>query len=184
MKRFLIILLSALTLASLLPSSAVAGVAFSDIPAHGAPVYVRLSDGTFAPLQLDASGLLQVAAPTGSATATLQSAGNTKLDTINTTLTGGIPPATGTPTANWGGNFGTSSAGLLNAGAYRYVWVQNVSASNNVACRWGGTAIINDSASWMLKPGEHREYAGSFVPNAALNCIASASSTPIYAETK
>ena len=101
---------------------------------------------------------------------------------INTTTT--LAPASGAPTVG-GALIGVTSAQLLAAGTRVYVSVQNVSAAAMVACRWGGTAILNDINSFMLVPGGSKTYEGSYVPSAtALNCISNTASTPVYAEVK
>lgn len=81
---------------------------------------------------------------------------------------------------------GTSSAQCLAAGTYNHVQIQNTSASASVACSWGGTAVLNSSGSIQLAAGQPALWgpntAGS-PSGVALNCIASAASTPLYVES-
>lgn len=82
---------------------------------------------------------------------------------------------------------GTSSAQCLAAStATQFLQVQNTSVSATVACAWGATAALNSAGSFQLAAGQ----ASSWGPNtagvrtSALNCIASAASTPVYLEWK
>lgn len=70
-------------------------------------------------------------------------------------------------------------------GFYRHVQVQNVSASASIACRWGGTAALNTLTSFQLAAGQGALWGPmtAGVPLAALHCIASAGSTPLYVES-
>jgi hypothetical protein len=80
---------------------------------------------------------------------------------------------------------GASSAQCLAAStAINFLQVQNASPSASVACAFGASAVLNSSGSFQLGPGQSAhwgpETAG--VPSGALNCIASAASTPLYEE--
>lgn len=79
---------------------------------------------------------------------------------------------------------GTSSGQCLASGAYNHVQVQNISSSASIACSWGGTAALN-STGVVLAAGQSALWgpATSGVPSGALNCIASAASTPLYVES-
>ena len=80
---------------------------------------------------------------------------------------------------------GTSSAQCLAPNlAIAHIQIQNVSSNATIACTWGGTAIINNSSSFLLAAGQSANWgaATGWVPTRALNCIASASSTPLYIE--
>jgi len=54
----------------------------------------------------------------------------------------------------------------------------NESATATVACALGATAVLNGAGSITLPPLWHRSWEGTFVPTDAVNCIASAGSTP------
>lgn len=85
---------------------------------------------------------------------------------------------------------GTASASCLVAGSgttqtfYRHVQIQNASATASIACRWGGAAVLNGSGSVQLGAGQSALWGPTTagVPLGALNCIASAASTPLYVE--
>jgi hypothetical protein len=95
--------------------------------------------------------------PTGAAPAPLQG-------------TGGVTSAT----------VGTSSAQALAAGARVAVLsIQNVSASASVACSLGGTAALNTAGSFQIAAGQILAFNTNYIPQDAVNCIASASSTPV-----
>lgn len=127
--------------------------------------------------------------------------------TSNVNITGlnGNPPSNANPlpvSAGTGANFpvraiagsaltvsgctvGTSSAQCLAAAAAStWIQVQNTSASAQIACSWSGTAALNSTGSFMLQPGQSASWGmlSSGVPTSALNCIASAASTPLYLE--
>jgi hypothetical protein len=84
-----------------------------------------------------------------------------------------------------GATVGTSSAQALAAGAYNHVQIQNTSVSASIACAWGASAVLNASGSILLTPGQSALWGPttSGVPASALNCIASAASTPLYLES-
>jgi hypothetical protein len=73
---------------------------------------------------------------------------------------------------------------LAAASAVRWLQVQNTHATSTVACAWGGTAVLNDTGSFMLAPGQSASWGPNTagVPNQALNCIASVAATPLYVE--
>lgn len=74
---------------------------------------------------------------------------------------------------------GASSAQVLAAGAAAvFLDIMNESTTATIACNFGGTAIINGAGSITIPPGWHRSWEGTFVPTEAVNCIASAASTP------
>jgi len=80
---------------------------------------------------------------------------------------------------------GASSAQCLAAGtAKTFVQIQNTSASATIACAWGATAVLNSAGSVQLSPGQPASWGPNTggIPNQALNCIASAGSTPLYVE--
>lgn len=98
--------------------------------------------------------------------------------------------ATTTPTAGTytiaGCTVGVSSASCVaTSTVVNHVMIQNTSASANVACHWaGGTAVLNSNGSVQLGPGQSALWGPltSGVPSGAMNCIASAASTPLYVE--
>lgn len=85
---------------------------------------------------------------------------------------------------------GTTSAQCLQAAATgtpvttTHLMIQNTSASASIACSWGGTAVLNSSGSFMLAPGQGRDWGPGigWAPTLALNCIATAAGTPLYVE--
>ena len=79
----------------------------------------------------------------------------------------------------------TSSGTCLAANtAVTFLQVQNTSATASVACAFGTTAVLNATNSFQLAPGQSASWGPSTggVPTGALNCIASAASTPLYVE--
>jgi hypothetical protein len=78
---------------------------------------------------------------------------------------------------------GAASAQAKAAGTFNYFFIQNVSATASVACQWAGTAALNTAGSFMLPPLAARTWENNSVPNAALNCIATAAATPATIET-
>lgn len=80
---------------------------------------------------------------------------------------------------------GTSQVQCLAAGSYNHVQIQNASASASIACSWGGTAVLNSSGSVQLAAGQSALWGPNTAgaPTVALNCIASAASTPLYLES-
>jgi hypothetical protein len=96
---------------------------------------------------------------------------------------GAIAPTQSAPTVT-AASVGPSSAQAKAAGAFNYYFIQNVSASASIACQWAGTAALNSGGSFMLPPYASRTWENNAVPNAALNCIASAAATPATIETQ
>jgi hypothetical protein len=98
----------------------------------------------------------------------------------------GPPPAAARNTP--GCTVGTSSAQCLAAStAVSFLQLQNTSASANIACNIvGGTAVLNSSTSVQLGAGQSASWGEGTggVPSGAINCIASAASTPLYVEWK
>lgn len=99
------------------------------------------------------------------------------------------PPSsvTVTPASVTGGvtgpTVGTSSAQALAAGLRIALAIQNVSATASVGCRAdGGTAALNTAGTYMLSPGQLLSWGPTAIPAGQVNCIASASSTPITIE--
>ncbi|MGZ2484278.1 hypothetical protein ACVITL_002801 [Rhizobium pisi] len=77
-----------------------------------------------------------------------------------------------------------TSGACLGANPRVWVQMQNTSASATVACSWVGAATLNGTASFMLAPGQSASWGPTTggAPNQALNCIATAGSTPLYVE--
>jgi len=72
----------------------------------------------------------------------------------------------------------TSAQALASSTAKVFLDIVNAGATATIACAFGTTAIINGSGSITIPPNWHRSWEGSFVPSDAVNCIASASSSP------
>ena len=137
-----------------------------------------------------------VSLPTGAATAANQtnvqaSPGSSASSALGVQgVTGGLAVTVTPKTASLtvaGCTVGTSSAQCLaGSTATNHVQIQNAAASGgaNIACSWGGTAILNASGSIQLQPGQSALWGPttSGVPSAALNCIAGSASTPLYLE--
>lgn len=103
------------------------------------------------------------------------------------TATGGAPstitPNTGAMTVT-APSVGVASAQALAAGSRKYLFIQNVSATQSIACRVdGGTAALNTAGSFMLAPLAARTWEGTATPNAAITCIATAAATPATIES-
>lgn len=95
--------------------------------------------------------------------------------------------ATASPVSTPGCTVGTASAQCLaGLATARWLQLQNVHATNTIACSWGGTAVLNAAGSFMLAPGQSASWGlvTSGVPSQALNCIASGATTPLYVEYK
>lgn len=95
-----------------------------------------------------------------------------KLD-VNATVTPGSGAGTVTSAT-----VTTSSAQALATGTRKYLALYNESASVFVACNLGGTAVINGAGSITLAPYQSFTWEASFVPTAAVNCIAASGSQP------
>lgn len=91
------------------------------------------------------------------------------------------PSAVSTPGCTVGTSSGQCLAGLSSA---RWLQLQNVHATNSIACSWGGTAVLNAAGSFMLAAGQSASWGliTGGVPSQALNCIASGATTPLYVE--
>lgn len=79
----------------------------------------------------------------------------------------------------------TSASCVATSTVVNHVMIQNTSATANVACHWAsGAAVLNASGSVQLGPGQSALWGPSTsgVPSGAMNCIASAASTPLYVE--
>ena len=137
-----------------------------------------------------------VSLPTGAATAANQtnveaSAGSSSSSALGVQgVAGGVAvtvaPKTGALTIA-GCTVGTSSAQCLaGSTATNHVQIQNAAASGgaNIACSWGGTAILNASGSIQLQPGQSALWGPTTagIPTTALNCIAGSAATPLYVE--
>jgi len=77
---------------------------------------------------------------------------------------------------------GTASAQVLAAGARQLLAIDNESTSATIACAFGGAAAINGAGSFTIPPGVTRTWTAYPVPADAVNCIASAASTPATIE--
>lgn len=96
---------------------------------------------------------------------------------IRTLATVTVAPASAAATTT-AATVGTSSA-LALAGATRtYLMIKNESASAFISCKLAGTAALNTAGSITIAPYASISWEGSYVPSDAVNCIASASSTP------
>lgn len=79
---------------------------------------------------------------------------------------------------------GTSSTQCLAANsATTHLQLQNNSTAT-IACTFSGTAALNSSNSFQLSSGQAANWgvATGWVPTAALSCIASSASSPLYVE--
>jgi hypothetical protein len=109
---------------------------------------------------------------------------------INQTTPGSTNLVSTTPkTGTWaisGCTVGTSSSQCIaTSTVVNHVQIQNTSSSASIACTWnGGTAVLNSNGSVQLAPGQPASWGPNTagVPPGALNCIASAASTPLYVE--
>jgi len=96
-----------------------------------------------------------------------------------------------TPTTGTGGvtavTVGTSSAQALAAASgnrLTMLALQNVSASASIACNLGGTAALNTAGNFQIGPGQMLTWNSTYIPQDAINCIASAASTPLTVMAK
>lgn len=78
----------------------------------------------------------------------------------------------------------TSGTCLAASTALTFLQIQNSSATATIACRFGGAAVLNAKESVQLGPLQAASWGPNTagVPNGAMNCIASAGSTPLYVE--
>ncbi|ENN86071.1 hypothetical protein RHSP_32033 [Rhizobium freirei PRF 81] len=79
---------------------------------------------------------------------------------------------------------GVTSSACLGSNPRNWVQMQNTSASATIACSWSGAASLNSTNSFMLAAGQSASWGPTTggAPNQALNCIASAASSPLYVE--
>jgi len=74
-------------------------------------------------------------------------------------------------------NLGTTAATILVADTYRgYLRIQNISASNNMACTVDGTTPVIGTHGFTISAGSSVVF-DVFVPTGAVLCIGSAAST-------
>lgn len=97
---------------------------------------------------------------------------------ISGTVTATSSPATGVAITT-SASVGVASAQALASGARKYLLLNNESASAFVACAFAGSAALNTAGSITLAPYQSFTWESSFVPNDAVNCIASAAATPL-----
>jgi Zn-dependent alcohol dehydrogenase len=92
-------------------------------------------------------------------------------------------PASG-PAGASGCIVGTSSAQCAAAVAgRRLLAIDNESPTATIACAFGNmTPALNTAGSWTIPPQSVRDWSGSYVPNDAVNCVASAAGTPVTIE--
>lgn len=98
---------------------------------------------------------------------------------INGSTTPSSSSVTGSVSA---ATIGASSAQVLAAAPRRLLAIDNESASATIACAFGTTAGINTAGSFTIPPGVTRVWSSYPVPADAVNCIASAASTPATVE--
>ena len=149
-------------------------VSLSSLPAYAATPTFNL--GTLNGAATDAH-LTNVQSSPGSSAATAV--------TVQGSATGvalPVTPKTGAFTYP-GCTVGTSSAQCLaGSTATNHIQLQNESASATIYCAWGATAIANAAGSFQLAAGQSALWGPTTagVPSAALNCISTAASTPLY----
>ena len=134
-----------------------------------------IQSGTGVPVVSTISGTVNTSATFSGAIP----AGSNLIGSVNA-----LPKASASVTTA-GCTVGVASAQCLAAAtAVSTLTIQNTSAATSLACKWGGTAILNDSGSFMLAPGQARQWGVSTagLPNNALNCIAPVAATPLYVE--
>jgi hypothetical protein len=87
---------------------------------------------------------------------------------------------------------GTSSAQVLAAptnGERYFLSIDNESASATIACAFGRTAALNTAGSYTIAASQARiwqmpqDWYNHPIPSGAVNCIASAASTPVTIES-
>lgn len=112
------------------------------------------------------------------ATSAKQDTGNSSLSSIDGKLSNLPAPASSAVTET-AVTVTASSAQALGSGTRRYLYLENLSASSTIACRFGATAALNTAGSWSLLPYASKVWEGSYVPSDAINCIGSTSSVPL-----
>lgn len=175
MKKILLLVLVALGIISAAPANAQQPAqAFIVTTCGTLPAGITYAANTYGIVTMDTTGKLCDSSTGGGGGSVTQ---------------GTIPWVVGAPAAasrNFPGcTVGTSSAQCLAAAtALAFVQIQNTSVSATVACRWGGTAVLNSNTSVQLAVGQSASWGINTggVPNEALNCIASGASTPLYLE--
>jgi hypothetical protein len=106
---------------------------------------------------------------------------------LNATVTGTVTttPRAGTYTIA-GCTVGITSASCIAGSTVtNHVMIQNNSATATVACAWAtGTAVLASNGSVQLFPGQSMTWGPNTagIPSGAMDCIASAASTPLYVE--
>ena len=80
----------------------------------------------------------------------------------------------------------TTTACLSASTATVFLQIQNVSSSSTdyISCAFGVSAVLNAKTAVLLAPGQAASWGPNTggVPTGALNCIATAGSTPLYVE--
>lgn len=76
---------------------------------------------------------------------------------------------------------GTTAAQALAASSRRFLAIDNESTTATISCTFGTTltAGINAAGSFTIPPGNTRTWGNTFVPAAAVWCVASAAATPV-----
>lgn len=92
-------------------------------------------------------------------------------------------PSNGAGSAS-GLTVGITSSQALGAAVIgrKFLAIDNESTTATVACAFGAPAAINAAGSFTIPPGFTRTWDGTFVPNDAVSCIASAGATPVTIE--
>lgn len=77
----------------------------------------------------------------------------------------------------------STSAQVLAAGQVtQLLAIDNESSSATIACAFGGTAALNTAGSFTIAPQNTRVWNSAPIPNDAINCISSASTSPMTLE--
>lgn len=80
----------------------------------------------------------------------------------------------------------STQAIATSVGPRLFLSIDNESATATIACSFGGTAALNTAGSYTILPQATRTWTGtanSSLLGSAVNCIASAGSTPATFET-